>query len=122
MLLRGRKCSTIGPHQNDAAMPIAPPKSASKRLSASICRTRRARPAPTEQRTANSRRRAAARASNIFATLAHEISKTPPTNPKSTGGYRAIHVDARAHGYGKLTVRTRSGYYAGQERASSGLH
>jgi hypothetical protein len=25
-------------------------------------------------------------------------------------------VDARAKGYGKLTVRTRSGYYAGQEK------
>jgi hypothetical protein len=29
-------------------------------------------------------------------------------------------VDARAHGYNHLIVRTKSGYYAGQERASSG--
>ena len=63
----------------------------------------------------------------ISRSVAHDIRNQytigyKPTNPKTTGGYRAIHVDARAHGYGKLTVRTRSGYYAGQERASSGLH
>jgi len=63
----------------------------------------------------------------ISRSVAHDIRNQytigyKPTNPKSTGGYRAIHVDARAHGYGKLTVRTRSGYYAGLERASSGLH
>src|SRR5712692_3274884 len=61
----------------------------------------------------------------ISRSVAHDIRNQytigyKPTNPKSTGGYRAIHVDARAHGYGKLTVRTRSGYYAGQERASNG--
>ena len=43
-----------------------------------------------------------------------------PTSPKSVGGYRAVRVDARARGYGKLTVRTRSGYYAGQEQAAGG--
>jgi Ca-activated chloride channel homolog len=43
-----------------------------------------------------------------------------PTTPRSVGGYRAIRVDARAPGHGKLTVRTRSGYYAGQEEASGG--
>jgi Ca-activated chloride channel homolog len=43
-----------------------------------------------------------------------------PTTPKSVGGYRTIRVDARAHGYSKLTVRTRSGYYAGQEQATGG--
>ena len=41
-----------------------------------------------------------------------------PTNPQSRGGYRTVRVEARARGYGKLQVRTRSGYYAGQERAS----
>ena len=41
-----------------------------------------------------------------------------PTNPQSNGGYRSVHVEAHAGGYGKLQVRTRSGYYAGQERAS----
>ena len=43
-----------------------------------------------------------------------------PTTPKRVGGYRTIHVDARAHGYNRLTVRTRSGYYPGQEQASGG--
>jgi len=55
--------------------------------------------------------------------VAHDIRSQytigyKPTNPKSTGGYRAIKVEAKAKGYGKLTVRTKSGYYAGQERAS----
>jgi VWFA-related protein len=43
-----------------------------------------------------------------------------PTTPTSAGGYRAIRVEARASGHGKLTVRTRSGYYAAQEQASGG--
>jgi Ca-activated chloride channel homolog len=56
--------------------------------------------------------------------VAHDIRSQytigyKPTNPKSAGGYRTIKVDAKAKGYGKLTVRTKSGYYAGQERASS---
>jgi Ca-activated chloride channel family protein len=33
------------------------------------------------------------------------------TNPPSNGGYRAVHVEAHAKGMGKLSVRTRSGYY-----------
>lgn len=33
------------------------------------------------------------------------------TNPPSQGGYRQIHVEAKAKGTGKLTVRTRAGYY-----------
>jgi hypothetical protein len=28
-------------------------------------------------------------------------------------------VEAKAKGYGKLTVRTKSGYYAGQDRAAA---
>jgi Ca-activated chloride channel homolog len=60
----------------------------------------------------------------ISSQVAHDIRSQytigyKPTNPKSTGGYRAIKVEAKAKGYGKLTVRTKSGYYAGQERASS---
>jgi Ca-activated chloride channel homolog len=43
-----------------------------------------------------------------------------PTTPTSAGGYRTIRVEARASGHGKLTVRTRSGYYAGQEQATGG--
>ena len=33
------------------------------------------------------------------------------TNPPSHGGYRQVHVDAKAKGFGKLDVRTRSGYF-----------
>ena len=43
-----------------------------------------------------------------------------PTRPQSQGGYRSIKVIAHAHGYKKLQVRTRTGYYAGSERASTG--
>ena len=62
---------------------------------------------------------------NISSAVARDIRNQytigyKPTTPKSAGGYRTIRVDARAHGYGKLTVRTRSGYYAGQEEASGG--
>jgi len=43
-----------------------------------------------------------------------------PTTPKNVGGFRTIHVDARARPYKKLTVRTRSGYYPGQEQQGAG--
>jgi VWFA-related protein len=43
-----------------------------------------------------------------------------PTTPKTVGGYRTVRVEARARGYGKLTVRTRSGYYASREQAGGG--
>lgn len=61
----------------------------------------------------------------ISRTVAHDIRNQytigyKPTNPRSSGGYRTVHVDARAHGYNKLVVRTKSGYYAGQQRASNG--
>lgn len=60
----------------------------------------------------------------ISRTVAHDIRNQytlgyKPTTPKNVGGYRTIHVDARAPGHGKLTVRTRSGYYPGQERAAN---
>jgi VWFA-related protein len=55
--------------------------------------------------------------------VAHDIRNQytliyKPSNPKTSGGYRAIKVDAKAKGYGKLVVRTKSGYYAGEERAA----
>jgi VWFA-related protein len=61
---------------------------------------------------------------SITRSVAHDIRNQytlgyKPTNPKSTGGYRAIRVEAKAKGYGKLTVRTKSGYYAGQDRAAA---
>lgn len=40
-----------------------------------------------------------------------------PSNPQA-GGYRAIHVVARAKGYKNLQVRTRSGYYATERQAA----
>ncbi len=45
-----------------------------------------------------------------------------PTNPRGNGGFRQIRVEAKvkAKGHGKMTVRTKSGYYAGAQPASSG--
>jgi len=62
---------------------------------------------------------------NISSTVARDIRSQytigyKPTTPKTVGGYRTIRVDARAPGHGKLNVRTRSGYYAGQEEAAGG--
>ena len=61
----------------------------------------------------------------ITSQIAHDIRNQytigyRAENPQSAGGYRAVKVDAQAKGYKKLQVRTRSGYYAGQQRASSG--
>ncbi len=41
-----------------------------------------------------------------------------PTTPRSVGGYRSIKVEAKAPGHKHLDVRTRSGYYPGEESAS----
>jgi Ca-activated chloride channel homolog len=54
---------------------------------------------------------------DISKQIAHDIRNQyiigyKPTNPKSTGGFRQIKVEAKAKGHGKLTVRTKSGYYA----------
>jgi Ca-activated chloride channel family protein len=59
----------------------------------------------------------------ISRTVAHDIRTQytigyKPTRPKSQGGYRQVKVDARAHGHGKLIVRTKSGYYAGGQQAT----
>jgi Ca-activated chloride channel homolog len=59
----------------------------------------------------------------ISRTVAHDIRSQytigyKPTTPQSQGGYREVKVDAKSSNYGKLTVRTRSGYYAGPEPAS----
>jgi VWFA-related protein len=40
------------------------------------------------------------------------------TKPVSQGGFRLIHVEAKAKGYGKLVVRTRTGYYPNVKKAS----
>jgi Ca-activated chloride channel family protein len=38
-----------------------------------------------------------------------------PTNPRGNGGFRTVKVEAKAKGHGKMTVRTKSGYYAGTQ-------
>ena len=43
-----------------------------------------------------------------------------PTTPKSVPGFRTVRVDAHAKPYKKLSVRTRSGYYPGQEQQKAG--
>ena len=43
-----------------------------------------------------------------------------PSNPRGNGGFRQIRVDAKAKGHGKMTVRTKSGYYAGAQPGASG--
>ncbi len=53
----------------------------------------------------------------ISRTVAHDIRSQytigyKPTTPKNQGGYRQVKVEARSHSHGKLTVRTKSGYYA----------
>lgn len=60
---------------------------------------------------------------NISRTVAHDIRTQytigyRPSRSQAQGGYRMVRVEARARGYRKLQVRTRSGYYAGQERAA----
>ena len=49
--------------------------------------------------------------------IAHDIRNQytigyKPSTPQSEGGYRQVKVDAAASGYKKLSVRTRTGYYA----------
>lgn len=60
---------------------------------------------------------------SISRSVAHDIRSQytigyKPSRSQALGGYRMVKVEARARGYGKLQVRTRSGYYARQERAS----
>jgi Ca-activated chloride channel homolog len=60
---------------------------------------------------------------SITQAVAHDIRNQytigyKPVRPQAKGGYRTIKVDAHAPGYKRLMVRTRSGYYPGQERAA----
>jgi len=57
----------------------------------------------------------------ITTQIAHDIRNQytigyKPSTPRSMGGYRTVKVDAAAKGYKHLQVRTRSGYYAGQQQ------
>ncbi|MFZ3342437.1 MAG: VWA domain-containing protein [Terriglobales bacterium] len=61
----------------------------------------------------------------ISRSVAHDIRTQysigyKPTTPRSMGGYREVKVDAHTSKHEKLTVRTRSGYYAGQEPPNAG--
>jgi Ca-activated chloride channel homolog len=56
--------------------------------------------------------------------VAHDIRNQytigyKPTNPRASGGFRQIRVEAKK-GKGKLVVRTKSGYYAGSQPPASG--
>jgi Ca-activated chloride channel family protein len=58
--------------------------------------------------------------SEISRQVAHDIRNQytigyKPTNPRSSGGFRAIRVEAKVKGHTKLVVRTKSGYYAGTQ-------
>jgi VWFA-related protein len=61
----------------------------------------------------------------ISKTVAHDIRNQytigyKPANPRGTGGFRTVRVEAKAKEHGKLTVRTKSGYYAGAQPTASG--
>jgi|HubBroStandDraft_1064217.scaffolds.fasta_scaffold98385_2 Ca-activated chloride channel family protein len=56
---------------------------------------------------------------DIARNLAHDIRSQytiayKPGNQGAKGTYHPVMVEARAAGYGKLTVRTKNGYYAGE--------
>ena len=60
----------------------------------------------------------------ISKTVAHDIRNQytigyKPTNPRGAGGFRSVRVEARAKGQRKMTVRTKSGYYAGVQGAAA---
>jgi Ca-activated chloride channel family protein len=48
-------------------------------------------------------------------TIAYHSTKSP-----TLGGYREVHVEAKAKSFGRLSVRTRSGYYPRVAQASKG--
>jgi Ca-activated chloride channel homolog len=54
---------------------------------------------------------------NITRTIAHDIRSQymvayKPQNQNEKPGYASVRIEAHAPGYGKLTVRTKAGYYA----------
>jgi VWFA-related protein len=61
----------------------------------------------------------------ISRTVAHDIRTQyaigyKPVNPRASGGYRQIRVEAKAKGHGKMIVRTKTGYYAGVQPSAGG--
>jgi Ca-activated chloride channel homolog len=56
----------------------------------------------------------------ISSTVARDIRNQytigyKPTNPRGAGGFRTVRVEAKEKSHGKMTVRTKSGYYAGAQ-------
>lgn len=63
----------------------------------------------------------------ISKTIANDIRNQyaigyKPTTPKGAGGFRQVRVEAKAKGHGKLVVRTRTGYYAGEQPSAGGAN
>jgi Ca-activated chloride channel family protein len=57
--------------------------------------------------------------------VAHDIRNQytigyKPSNPRASGGFRQIRVEAKEKGHSKLVVRTKSGYYAGLQPSAAG--
>lgn len=57
---------------------------------------------------------------DVTLNLAHDLRRQytlayKPVKQTPNGAYHPVVVEARAPGYGKLTVRTRTGYYTGEE-------
>lgn len=56
--------------------------------------------------------------------VAHDIRNQyrityKPSNPRANGGYRQVRVEAHAPGYKELQVRTRSGYFAEEQKSTT---
>jgi Ca-activated chloride channel homolog len=61
---------------------------------------------------------------SISKMVAHDIRNQytigyKPTNPRGSGGFRTVRVEAKSRRHSKLLVRTKSGYYAGPSAASA---
>ncbi len=77
-------------HQNESGIAIAPPTMDSTRLSVSDCLSSRPLPPPMAPRIANSRARAAVRASCRLARFTHEINSTRKVRPNANADMRRI--------------------------------
>jgi Ca-activated chloride channel family protein len=61
---------------------------------------------------------------DIAGQVAHDIREQytigyHSTKPVSQGGFRMVHVEAKAKGYNKLIVRTRTGYYPNMKKGTT---
>ena len=116
-------CASAPVAHDASSRPPAAPASASRSPSVSSCRTIRPRPPPTARRIAISLRRAAPRASSMFAMFRHAMSSTTPESairnaaapagPASDEG--DVLVPSRGRGF---TVSSCSLFSAGYARSS----